>query len=1037
MRISSFSVLMIFSVLTVVGVGLVSRLSLRFLPVTQSPSITVRYNWRDASPEVLEQEVTTPLEGAFSLVKGVRKIYSVSSNGNGNIRLDFDKNAELDYLRFEIASKIRQLYPNLPEGLSYPTIQVNQPENAEEERPLLVYALSGNDNSTVLYRYASERLNPQLALTNGIRSIEVTGGNQQEWQITYDALQLEALGLRAEQLTAAIRQYWQHEAIGSARQAHYDIFIELQNRTFNTTPTAAEWSNIMVAKIAGRTIRLGDVATAQRVEQPPNQYYRINGQNSIRLVFYPERYVNTIQLAQQIKAQIADIELSLPASYRLYIEDDSTEYLRQELRKIRGRTLLSLSILLVFILLIYRSFRYLTVVVLSLIANLGIAFIFYYLFQVDIHLYSLAGITVSFGMVIDNTIVMAHHLRTQGNTRVFPALLAATLTTISALIVIFFLPDLWRTNLLDFAKVIMINLSVSLIVAILLVPALLEKITPRVKAKRFSSNKKRGIIKLNNFYERLLTLFLKYRSLVIWITVLLFGLPVFLLPNKIENQSWYNKTLGSDWYIDNAKPVVNKLLGGTLRLFSQYVYEGSAYREPDETILHVQGSMPPGSTIEQMNDVFKQVERYLAQFHIEVKQYTTQVSSGQFGATQIYFNKGYELSFPYLLKSRMIAYSINLGGVKWNVYGVGQGFSNDNSGAPPRFKVQMYGYDKNELEKQANRFADKLLVHPRIQEVNTNANISWWEKDMYQYEMQLNNKALAIKNMYLSNTLSTYTPFNQSPSTILSIMGDERVRLINHDLLHNDRWLLQNKTLPISDSTFFTFSDVGTLEKKKVSNSLHKENQQYIRMVEFEYTGSAQFGSKYLKQCKEEMRLEMPLGYSMQEQTRNFGKEHQKLYGLLLLVIGFIFFICSIQFESLRQGLSIVMIIPVSFIGIFLTFYWFDIYFDQGGYTSFIVVSGLVVNSLIFILNDKNNFKKKHPKKVDIKLYIKAMNHKIIPILLTVISTGLGLVPFLTIGDQDVFWYALASGVIGGLVFSIFVITIFCPIIVCKRPIKM
>ncbi|HMO40887.1 MAG TPA: efflux RND transporter permease subunit [Saprospiraceae bacterium] len=1033
MRFSAFSVLMSFAVLTLLGTGLVSRLSLQFLPIAQAPSVTVRYTWRDAAPEVLEQEVTTLLEGAFSLVKGVRKIYSVSGNGTGNIRLDFDKNAPLDYLRFEIASKIRQLYPRLPAGVSYPTIEVNQPDEKQEERPLLVYSLSGNDSPSLLYRYALERLNPQLALTEGIRTIDVVGGNEQEWLITYDAAQLASLRLDPETLTEALRQYFRSEALGMARQGDYDVFIQLRNRNYDAEPSTEEWLAIPLATAEGRAIRLGDVARVQLAERPPRQYYRINGQNSIRLIFYPERYVNTLQLAAQIKKNITNIISTLPDSYRLHLEDDSTEYLYEELQKIRSRTLLSLSILLAFVLLVYRSFRYLAVVVCSLAANLGLAFIFYYIFQVDIHLYALAGITVSFGMVIDNTIVMAHHIRTQGNMKVFPALLAATLTTISALVIIFFLPELWKTNLLDFGKVIIINLGVSLIIAALLVPALLEKIVLKTGNRALSYAARRRIIQASKFYERLLTVLCRYRPAVIGATILLFGLPVFLLPNKIENQEWYNKTLGSDWYIDNIKPLVNRVLGGTLRLFSQYVYEGSAYREPDETVLFVQGSMPPGATLEQMNTVFRQVEQYLAQFGLEIRQYTTQVSNGQFGMTRIYFNQGYDFSFPYILRSRMIAYSINLGGVKWNIYGVGRGFSNDSGGAPPRFRVQMYGYDKTELERQADRFADKLLAHPRIQEVNTNANINWWEKDLYQYEMTLQPDALAQRKVSLQTVNTLVAPYNRAYAPALYTANGRAARVLNDDLLRNDLWLLEHRTMRLTDSTALAFSEIGTLKKQKVSTALHKENQQYLRMIEFEYTGSAQFGKKYLEQCMNEMRLEMPLGYTMQEITWRFGrKESQKLYGLLLLVVGLIFFICAIQFESLRQSLAIIILIPVSFIGIFITFYAFDIYFDQGGYTSFVVVSGLVVNSLIFILNDRNAFRRQYSSRSDIQLFVKAFRHKIVPILLTIFSTGLGLIPFLTIGKQDVFWYALAAGVIGGLVFSLFVISVFCPVIICK-----
>ncbi len=1036
MRFSSFSTLMSFAVLTLIGLGLSSQLSLRFLPVTQAPSISVRYNWSDASSEVLEQDVTVLLEGAFSLIKGVRKIYSISSNGTGNIRLDFDKNAPLDYIRFEVASKIRQLYPNLPVGVSYPVVQVNQPEEQQEERPLLVYSLSGNESPTLLYRYAVERLNPQLALMSGIRSIEVNGGNEQEWIITYDAQQLAALQLDVTLLTETLRQYFKSEALGIVRTGDYDIFIQLRQRNHDIEPTPDEWRQIALTTVQGRVIYLGDVARVQLAERPPRQYYRINGQNSIRLIFYPERYVNTLQLATDVKQRIInDVIPMLPDTYRLHLEDDATVYLVEELQKIRWRTLLSLSILLAFILLVYRSWRYLTVVVCSLVANLGLAFIFYYIFQVDIHLYALAGITVSFGMVIDNTIVMAHHIRTQGNMRVFPALLAATLTTISALVIVFFLPELWKANLLDFAKVIMINLGVSLFIALLLVPALLKKITIQTRTHpALSYTTRRHLARVVQGYGALLEVLCRYRVLVIAATILLFGIPVFLLPNKIENQAWYNKTLGSDLYINKIKPIVNKVLGGTLRLFSQYVYEGAAYREPDETILYVQGSMPPGATLEQMNAVFRQIEQYVGQFAQEVRQYTTQVSGSQYAMMRIHFNRGYDYSFPYILRSRMIAYSINLGGVKWNIYGVGRGFNTDTGGAPPRFRVQMYGYDKNELERQAERFAAKLLAHPRIQEVNINANINWWEKDLYQFELSLEKDALAQRRVSLQDVNKLLLPYNQAYTPTLHTANGRPARVLNHDLLYNDLWLLEHRTSRLSDSILLAFNEIGSLEKKKVSNSLHKENQQYLRMVEFEYTGSAQFGKKYLDQCINEMRLEMPLGYSMEEMSWRFGrKESRKLYTLLLLVIVMIFFICAIQFESLRQALAIITLIPVSFIGIFITFYAFDIYFDQGGYTSFVVVSGLVVNSLIFVLNDRSHFKRQYPRSTSIRLYVKAFRHKIVPILLTICSTGLGLIPFLMVGRQEVFWYALAAGVIGGLLFSILVITIFCPILICRR----
>jgi multidrug efflux pump subunit AcrB len=182
------------------------------------------------------------------------------------------------------------------------------------------------------------------------------------------------------------------------------------------------------------------------------------------------------------------------------------------------------------------------------------------------------------------------------------------------------------------------------------------------------------------------------------------------------------------------------------------------------------------------------------------------------------------------------------------------------------------------------------------------------------------------------------------------------------------------------------------------------------------------------------MEKELPLGYTIEEAYLNFwNQKESKQYQLFLLIIGLIFFICAIQFESFSQAMVIVLLIPISYIGVFLSFYSFDFNFDQGGYTAFILLSGLVVNSLILIINDYNYYRKRFPKRSFLQNYIKAFSHKITPVLLTIISTALGLVPFLWHGEQEVFWFSLAIGTIGGLLFSIIVLFFLIPVFLIRN----
>jgi len=147
-----------------------------------------------------------------------------------------------------------------------------------------------------------------------------------------------------------------------------------------------------------------------------------------------------------------------------------------------------------------------------------------------------------------------------------------------------------------------------------------------------------------------------------------------------------------------------------------------------------------------------------------------------------------------------------------------------------------------------------------------------------------------------------------------------------------------------------------------------------------------------------------------------------------LLIVG-IFFICTVLFENFKQPVYIIVIIPISFIGLFLIFSLFDFYFDQGGYAAFVMLGGLAVNAGIFIINDLNNRSSgQYNRNV-----LKSVAGKAIPILLTILSTCFGLIPFLIEGQNEIFWFSLAIGTIGGLIFSMVGVFWVLPMLLWKK----
>ena len=250
-------------------------------------------------------------------------------------------------------------------------------------------------------------------------------------------------------------------------------------------------------------------------------------------------------------------------------------------------------------------------------------------------------------------------------------------------------------------------------------------------------------------------------------------------------------------------------------------------------------------------------------------------------------------------------------------------------------------------------------------------------------------------------------------------------------------WELKNQPVQGNNSVF-RLEDVGEIEEAQSFESIAKTNQEYEVVVQYDFIGDYMLSDKVKEQVIKEMNKEMPIGFRIKD-GHNWGYHFwegaggiDKRIWYILLVITIIYFICAILLESLRQALVVITIAPVSFIGCFLGFYLFGLQFNEGGLAAFIMMCGLSVNAILYIINDYNN-RVKAGKPRGLQTYLKSWNAKIIPILLTIISTMLGFIPFL-IGDISEFWFSLAIGTMSGLAFSLLVLMLVLPVMFKIKP---
>ncbi len=607
----------------------------------------------------------------------------------------------------------------------------------------------------------------------------------------------------------------------------------------------------------------------------------------------------------------------------------------------------------------------------------------------------------------------------------------------------------------------MINLGVSLLVALFFVPSLIDKIGLKRRRKssltgvkrkwkmgntRFlgwlRSKMRRGPVYFCHFYRWLIQRLCRWRVAVCLLLLLAFGLPVFLLPEKMDGDGkWaeiYNKTLGTPTYKEKVKPIVDKALGGSLRLFVQKVYEGSYFTRNEEVVLYANANLPNGSTLEQMNTLIKRMETYLSEFK-EIKQFQTSVESARRASISIRFTKENQKSgFPYTLKANMISKALQLGGGDWSIYGLqDQGFSNsvrENAGS---FRVKMYGYNYDELYSWATKLKEVLLSHRRIREVTVGSNFSWWKDDYQEFYFELDKQRMIGAGIGAGELFAAIRPIygrNQEIGSVVTEDETEKIKLSSRQSDQRDIWAMQYYPFRVGDKEY-KLAELAKVEKGQMPQEVAKENQQYRLCLQYEYIGASEQGNKLLKKDLEEFNELLPMGYKAEAESNNWswGGGANKQYRLLLIVIAIIFFITSILFNSLKQPLAIIFVIPISYIGVFLTFYWFKLNFDQGGFASFILLCGITVNASIYILNEYNAIRKRFPCLSSLRAYVKAWNTKVIPIFLTVVSTILGFIPFMVGAEKEGFWFPLAAGTIGGLVMSVIGVFIFLPVLTLNK----
>ena len=1057
--IPSFSLILIMAVLMVIGGALIPLLRIAYHPTPeQGKRLSISFSWPGASQRVIEQEITSKVEGLVSSVVGVEKTTSMSSQGSGSVTVVLKEKVNVSAVRFEISSLLKQIAGKLPEGAGSLYLQGGNISGGlkPNTQQVLSYIINADMDPADIKDYVERNIKPYLTQIDYVRDVSVGGAMPLYLDIEYNPIELQGYGLEPNVIVSGLQNFLgQRSIVGDVDRIDRYGNKERITLLLETEQLGSDIGTTPLATIEGKIIYLSDIAKFDYKKRQETSFYRINGLNTIYLSIFADTETSVIKASAELRERMEKIQANLTDGFYVTLTNDAAKEVREELVKLVKRTFLSLVILFLFVWIVSRSGRYLSVIALSLFANVLISVIFYYLFDVELNLISLAGVAVSFGIMIDTVIVMVDHYSYYHNRSAFIAILAALLTTIGSLVIVFFMPDYVKGALNHFSTIIIINLVVALFVALFFVPAIIDRNGfCRRQAKKSYCRLKRTV-RWSRFYSRYIVFTQKRKWIYITVFVLAFGIPIHLLPAKLgksdyyyrtgekQEPKWYedvyNKTIGSNFYQGTLRQPLEKVVGGTLRLFSS-VHSSRTFSQQERDVkLYISAQLTEGDDAVVLNQKMWQMDHFLAKFK-EVKRFVTRVD-GKSGSIEVEFaDEHKDGAFPQYLESQVIREALLIGGVDWTTSGVSErGFSNSLGLGHKSHRIGLSGYNYDRLYKYAEMVAEKIKSNKRVNDVGIElGNSDYWQSrdepasEMYiKYDME----KIALNNLNLRQCYSTLAALMDEGAVGTYRNKDQRIAIDYHSSERDkfDVWHLMNSYLTVGDRQV-CYAHIGEVGKRNAATRITKTNQEYSLQVAFNFMGSYDLSDKFIKQTTEEVNAILPVGFRTVNESFGWYDDRGSQYWLILLIVVIIFFTCSILFESFRQPFVIISLIPISFIGTFLTFYFSGVNFGTGGFASLVLLSGLVVNAAIYVINEYNSFVNRNIERLNrinpVRLYVKAYNHKIIAVLLTILSTVLGLVPFLIDGPKaEEFWFSFAIGTMGGLLFSIIALVFFMPIL--------
>jgi multidrug efflux pump subunit AcrB len=467
------------------------------------------------------------------------------------------------------------------------------------------------------------------------------------------------------------------------------------------------------------------------------------------------------------------------------------------------------------------------------------------------------------------------------------------------------------------------------------------------------------------------------------------------------------------------------MLGGCYYLFNKYVNRGMVWRGfggAERSYIDIMIRQPRGEELTHTDEIARYFEERLRRMP-EIEQFTSNVTAAQ-ALVRVEFPDSIEwTNIPLAIQEELVQYSLLFGGTDVRVIGRGPSFYGGGGGSAPNYSIKILGYNYETVREIAEDMGKRLQRFSRVRDVDTNSAGGFFQRDKAtELVLDIDRTRLALHSLTAADVVSFVSATvrgRTSPSTI-RVGGDEmQISVKIEDYNKIDLVRLQELLVPARSGETVRLGDIATVRERQVLSRVLRENQQYQRFVAYEFRGPTKLGDRNKESVIKATAL--PPGYTIEDrQEWNFGlEEAEQIYGVLIAAILLIFMVTSAVFESLKQPFYVLLTVPMALVGVFLIFFYTGANFTREAYIGVIMMSGIVVNNAILLIDHVNQLRRVHGLALHDAL-VRGATDRVRPILMTSMVTIFGLLPLVLFAENvnANIWNALGYTLIGGLASS-------------------